>query len=256
MKNIKKRISHKEFRDISMGIKTFYFQKDEDMIQTGDVIDFLEWENDTFTGENIRCAVTYIQRKLDENGLMDEYCIIGIEAVGEVVETNKCAEYYCEGVTEINNGERTLMLRTLDEQIEELRSYVKQLEDERDEAVARVREWNKDAEIQQAEEKIKAAYHQLHNGFAPSDEQWEDIRKWEENHTAKYHKLPQADHPTKKRCNGPSFEYRFEHSPVGTLGEVVCTECESKAMKRSFGNVKRFRNLRKKNDSFFLFGEV
>lgn len=94
MKNVKKQILPKYFRDVSMGIKTFELRKDEDDIQPGDVLDLLEWEDDEYTGRNMRCVVTYVLRDCPEYGLMEGYCIIGIEAVGEVVATENYAEYY------------------------------------------------------------------------------------------------------------------------------------------------------------------
>ena len=94
MKNVKKKILPQYFRDVSMGIKTFELRKDEDDIQPGDVLDLLEWTGTQYTGRNIRCAVTYVLRHCPEYGLMEGYCIIGIEAVGEVVATENYTEYH------------------------------------------------------------------------------------------------------------------------------------------------------------------
>ena len=87
MKNIKKKILPQYFMDVVAGIKTFELRKDEDDIQPGDVLDLLEWTGEKYTGRNIRCPVTYVLRNCPEYGLMEGYCIIGIEAVGEVVTT-------------------------------------------------------------------------------------------------------------------------------------------------------------------------
>ncbi len=157
---------------------------------------------------------------------------------------------------ETKKAVRAIMYRRLDGQIEELQAYVEHLEEQRDEALLKVREWNKDAEIQQAEEKVKTAYRQLSKGFAPDDEQWNKIHEWEERHTKKHHKSPKVDYPTKKRLNGPNFDYRFEYTHLGTLGEVVCTVCERKAMRNSLGNETKFEELREKYGAGFLFGEV
>ena len=151
---------------------------------------------------------------------------------------------------------RAIMYRKLDGQIEELQAYVKHLEEQRDEALLKVREWNKDAEIQQAEEKVKAAHRQLSKGFAPDDEQWKKIHEWEERHTKKHHKAPKGDYPTKKGLNGLNFEYRFGDTSLGKLGEVVCMACERKAMRNSLGNETKIEELMKKYDAGFFFGEV
>ncbi|MBQ7431341.1 DUF3850 domain-containing protein [Butyrivibrio sp.] len=68
------------------GNKTFELRKDEDDIQQGDTLDLLEWDQD-YTGRGVRCRVTYVLRNCSEYGLMDGYCIIGIEAVCRVAVT-------------------------------------------------------------------------------------------------------------------------------------------------------------------------
>ncbi len=87
MKNIKKKILPEYFKDVVSGAKTFELRKDEDDIQVGDTLDLLEWAKEKYTGRNIRCKVTYVLRNCPEYGLMNGFCIIGIEAVGEVVAT-------------------------------------------------------------------------------------------------------------------------------------------------------------------------
>lgn len=85
MKNIKKKILPEYFKDVVSGAKTFELRKDEDDIQVGDTLDLVEWTGEKYTGRNIRCIVTYVLRNCPKYGLMDGFCIIGIEAVGEVV---------------------------------------------------------------------------------------------------------------------------------------------------------------------------
>ncbi len=87
MQNIKKKILPDHFCDVFNGVKTFELSKDEEEIKPGDVLDLLEWDKGTYTGRNIRCNVTYVLRDCPENGLKNGYCIIGFEAVGEVVAT-------------------------------------------------------------------------------------------------------------------------------------------------------------------------
>lgn len=94
MKNIKKKILPRYFRDVLMGNKTFELRKDEDDVRPGDVLDLLEWDREAYTGRNMRCLVTYVLRDCPEYGLMDGYCIIGIQPVGEVVATENYTEYH------------------------------------------------------------------------------------------------------------------------------------------------------------------
>jgi hypothetical protein len=157
---------------------------------------------------------------------------------------------------ETKKPSRAIMYRNLEGDVEELLSYVEHLEKQRDEAREIVREWNKDSEIQQAEDKAKEAYKILSKGFAPDDDQWEQIEKWEKMHTGKYHKAPKTEEITKMRPNSPNYSYRFEYSQLGTLGEVVCTVCEAKAMRKSLGSMSRYDELMKKYNASFLFGEV
>lgn len=99
-------------------------------------------------------------------------------------------------------------------------------------------------------------YLKLSKGFAPDDDQWEKINEWEKKHTEKYHKEPDVGYLTKKRLNGPNYSYQFEYLPIGTLGAVVCTVCERKALKRCLGNEAVYEELMKKYDANFMFGEV
>lgn len=158
--------------------------------------------------------------------------------------------------TEEKIAGRAILYRNPEGNVEELLAYVEHLEEQRDKAWAEVREWNKDSEIQHAKEQERAAYLKLSKGFAPDDDQWEKINEWETKHTEKYHKEPDVGYLTKKRLNGPNYSYQFEYSPIGTLGAVVCTVCERKALKRCLGNEAVYEELMKKYDANFMFGEV
>ncbi|MBP3781785.1 MAG: hypothetical protein J6I68_00900 [Butyrivibrio sp.] len=165
------------------------------------------------------------------------------------------------GVTKDGDGmakkpTRAIMYRNLEGDVEDLLSYVEHIEKQREEAWERVREWNKDSEIQQAEDKVKAAYKKLSRGFAPDDDQWEQIEKWEKKHAEKYHKPPKTKEITKKLLNGPNYSYQFEYSPIGTLGSVVCTVCAEKAMRNSLDSMSRYNELMERYNAHFSFGEV
>ena len=124
--------------------------------------------------------------------------------------------------------------------VTDLLEYVKKLEDERNEALERVRNWNKDAEIQREIKEKDSANERLSKGFNPSNEQWEKINKWEEEHINKYHKSPRINYPMKMIPNSANFEYSFVFTQLGTLGSVTCTVCRDK----------------KNKDSYFFIGEV
>ncbi len=92
MKNIKKKILPQYFESVLNKTKTFELRKDEDNVQVGDCLDLLEWDGEKYTGRNVRCNVTYVLRNCPQYGLMDGYCIIGIDAVEEVVKIRESDE--------------------------------------------------------------------------------------------------------------------------------------------------------------------
>ncbi len=176
--------------------------------------------------------------------------LVQIKAITEVVNMSK------KDVIETKKIGRAIMYRNPEGEVEELLAYIEHIEKQRDEAWEKVREWNKESEIQHAKENERAAYLQLSKGFSPDDDQWIKINEWERKHTEKYHKKPKVEYLTKKMLNGPHYSYRFEYSPIGTLGDVVCTVCEHKALKRCLGNEMIYGKLLDKYDARFMFGEV
>ena len=93
MKIVKKNISPRYFRDVIMGIKTFEICKDEDDIHSGDVVEFLEQTDEDYTGRKTQCVVSYVQRNCPECGLMDGYCIMGLQLIREFKVRGDCVEY-------------------------------------------------------------------------------------------------------------------------------------------------------------------
>ena len=68
-------------------------------------------------------------------------------------------------------------------------------------------------------------------GFSPSQEQWDCINAWEEEHIRKYHrKTPMGE--CKYNPYAESFEYRFQITNLGKVGDVVCTKCRRKIRNR------------------------
>lgn len=83
-KIIEKKILPQYFRDVINGNKSFELRKDEDNIQSGDTLILKEWDGERYTGNQAARLVTYVLRDAVEYGLMDGYCIIGIEEKREV----------------------------------------------------------------------------------------------------------------------------------------------------------------------------
>ena len=84
MKTVKKKILPEYYSAVLSGKKTFELRKDKDDIQVEDILDLCEWDGEKFSGRKLRCIVKYVLRNCPDYGLMDGYCIIGIEAVDEV----------------------------------------------------------------------------------------------------------------------------------------------------------------------------
>ena len=118
MKNIKKKILPQYFKSVLNGTKTFELRKDKDDIQVGDCLDLFEWDGEKYTGRNVRCNVTYVLRNCPQYGLMDGYCIIGIEAVGEVVKFSKQG-----GSKMIKNGTESVWQQNVEDASKKDKAY-------------------------------------------------------------------------------------------------------------------------------------
>lgn len=84
MKEVSKKILPQYFNDVRSGIKSFEVRKDEDDIQVGDVLLLEEWKPDGvltggYTGRCIKKRVKYVLRDIQQYGLQEGYCIIGLE---------------------------------------------------------------------------------------------------------------------------------------------------------------------------------
>ena len=79
MKKIEKKILPEYYAAVRRGEKTFELRKDEDDVQVGDILDLREWDGEKYTGLHVLREVTYVLRDCPEYGLMDGYCVIGIQ---------------------------------------------------------------------------------------------------------------------------------------------------------------------------------
>lgn len=68
------------YKDIFEGKKTFELRKDDRDFQVGDYIIFREYDGEKYTGApTMHCKIKYILRDVPEFGLMEGYCILGLE---------------------------------------------------------------------------------------------------------------------------------------------------------------------------------
>lgn len=82
MKIVEKKILPRFYKGIVSQKKTFELRRDEDDIQVGDIIHLREWDGEKYTGHQCKREVTYVLRDCAEYGLMDGYCIYGLQPRG------------------------------------------------------------------------------------------------------------------------------------------------------------------------------
>lgn len=111
----------------------------------------------------------------------------------------------------------------IEESFEGILNYIKRLETERDEAVAKVDAWNKDDEIQALKDEIDAMRTSSRKGmsFVVSEEELAEINAWQEEHINKYH-----DGNAYAGAIGGRFSYKFIPTSIGDIGYVYCDSCK------------------------------
>ena len=77
MKEVRKKILPKYFKEVWAGNKNFELRKDEDNIHVGDMLHLMEWNGEAYTGNGYIVTVKYVLRNVPEYGLAEGYCIIG-----------------------------------------------------------------------------------------------------------------------------------------------------------------------------------
>lgn len=75
----RKKILPEYYKDVVSGDKTFEIRKDEDNIQVGDFLTLEEFSEGKYSGRSTVRIVTYVLRNCPEYGLMDGYCVIGMQ---------------------------------------------------------------------------------------------------------------------------------------------------------------------------------
>ena len=82
MKHIEKKILPGYFEAVRRRIKTFELRKDDSDYQEGDLLVLREWDGEQYTGRKLTREITYILRGTPEYGLMEGYCIMGLQPFG------------------------------------------------------------------------------------------------------------------------------------------------------------------------------
>lgn len=103
-------------------------------------------------------------------------------------------------------------------QLDEIYEYVARVEDISDKALATVRDWNRDSEIQKLQEELQQTKSLIYNNFTLTAEEYEKVKAWQEQHVAN---KPSGRH------RGYWF-YEFTPTELGTIGLCGCESCREK----------------------------
>lgn len=98
------------------------------------------------------------------------------------------------------------------QQLDGVYDYVVQVEETANKALATVREWNKDEEIQKLQLELKELKSKIYDDFTLTSEEHIDALNWQNEHREAKHKNRQYVH------------WSFEFTPTG-LGLVGCCKC-------------------------------
>jgi hypothetical protein len=72
------------FGAVASGRKSFEIRRDDRPFRTGDTLRLREWcpVERSYTGREVMAEVTYVMRKEEDFGLMDGFCLMGINVSG------------------------------------------------------------------------------------------------------------------------------------------------------------------------------
>ena len=108
------------------------------------------------------------------------------------------------------------------QQLDELYNYVVQVEKTSDKALATVRDWNKDAEIQKLQQEVEELRSKIYNDFTLTAEEHNTVSAWKRSHREKEHRGRHSGYWT----------FEFTPTELGTIGYCVCESCREKFMFR------------------------
>ncbi|MBP3196975.1 MAG: hypothetical protein J6N21_08210 [Butyrivibrio sp.] len=154
-------------------------------------------------------------------------------------------------------SKRKLLYSDFEGNVKDLLAYVHQLEMERDDALEKVHKWNSEDEVFNAYVERLEMVSRVNAGFAPTEEQWDKVRSWENYHSDEMHSMPEIKEKRKYIPGMPEYRYEFVENHLGDkVGTVTCLTCARKAMRRSLGNKWLYESLCKKYDAEYCIGDI
>lgn len=97
-------------------------------------------------------------------------------------------------------------------------NYVKDLEEDNEKYRKQLLEYSKDAELVKKDEEIKSLRNELANGFGITDEEWEAIHKWQDEHIKEVH-----NGNSYSGAIGGRWTFEFIPTSLGDIGTVKCS---------------------------------
>jgi hypothetical protein len=107
-------------------------------------------------------------------------------------------------------------------QLDEIYEYVANTEDKADKALATVRDWNKDSEIQKMQQEVRELRSKIYNDFTLSVDEHTEVVDWQNKHKEAKHKNKRYIH----------WSFEFTPTGLGLVGCCKCNECDEEFMFR------------------------
>jgi hypothetical protein len=108
------------------------------------------------------------------------------------------------------------------QQLDEIYEYVVRVEDISDKALATVRDWNKDSEIQKLQEEMLSLKSKLYNDYTLTSDEYTEVKKWQTDHVTRDHQGKHSGY----------WSYKFTPTEIGTVGVCICEHCHKEFMFR------------------------
>lgn len=115
----------------------------------------------------------------------------------------------------------------------------------------------KDKKLLEMQQELVRVREDASRGFPISEEEFEKIKKWEDQHWTNQHNAPDFESRLKKMGPiGGAYEYRFIPTSIGVIGTVYCPSCLNKARMQAYDEYyHRFDNNDEKQQGKFNFNK-
>ena len=108
--------------------------------------------------------------------------------------------------------------------IEAIVNRINEAEDSKEEALKKLKEWNKDEELQKLRNELEKVKNDSYRGFSISEDEEIEINNWIDNHLEEKHGLiTLKDRILSQGAIGGRFTYEFIPTSIGTIGTIKCT---------------------------------